>query len=521
MASRLVLLALLALAPGQEDPGRVVVGSKSFTESRVLGEMFALLLEEHTGLEVEHRAGLGGTLVCFGALQNREIDLYPEYTGTGWAVVLGHTERVSDPLRTFLEVESRFRARWDLEWLAPLGVNNTYALAMTEERAAELGVRSISDLARVAGELRGAFSAEFLNREDGYRGLAEVYGLALGEARGMEHGLVYHAIASGATDVIDVYSTDGTLLRYDLRLLEDDLGCFPPYDAAPLVSGEWLRAQPEAREVLERLAFRIGDRRMAQLNHAVEDEGRGFREVAREFLLAQGLLAEDSQAGRDRPDVRRGGFVALFRERWRTTLRLLFEHVQLTLASVLLATAIALPLGILSTRSRALERVSLGIAGVLQTVPSLALLAFMIAVPGLGLSVRSAVAALFLYALLPILRNTVTGLRDVAPELVDAARGMGLTEWQTLLRVQLPIATSTIMAGVRTATVISVGVATLAAFIGAGGLGEPILTGITLRDSGLILSGAVPAALLAMAADYGLGRVERRLVPRGLRASGE
>jgi osmoprotectant transport system permease protein len=515
MALELIPAALLALAPLQEAPDRVVVASKSFTESRVLGEMFALLLEEHTELEVEHRAGLGGTLVCFGALQNGEIDLYPEYTGTGWAVVLGHTERVSDPLRTFLEVQSRFRARWDVEWLSPLGVNNTYALAMTEERAAALGVRSISDLARAGAELRGAFSAEFLNREDGYVGLAEAYGLDLGEARGMEHGLVYHAIASGAADVIDVYSTDGTLLRYDLRLLEDDLGFFPPYDAAPLVRGELLREHPEVREVLERLAFRIGDRRMAALNHAVEEEGRGFREVAREFLVGEGLLDATSRAGMDRPDVRRGGFVALFRERWRATLGLLWEHVQLTLAAVLLASAIAIPLGILSTRSRALERASLGLAGVLQTVPSLALLAFMLAVPGLGLSVRSAIAALFLYALLPILRNTITGLGDVAPELLDAARGMGLTERQVLLRVQLPLATAAIMAGVRTATVISVGVATLAAFIGAGGLGEPILTGITLRDSGLILSGAIPAALLALASDHLLGRLERKLAPRG------
>jgi osmoprotectant transport system permease protein len=226
-------------------------------------------------------------------------------------------------------------------------------------------------------------------------------------------------------------------------------------------------------------------------------------------------LDEGSRAGTDRPDVRRGGFVALFRERWRATLGLLWEHVQLTLAAVLLASAIAIPLGILSTRSRALERASLGLAGVLQTVPSLALLAFMIAVPGLGLSVRSAIAALFLYALLPILRNTITGLGDVAPELLDAARGMGLTERQVLLRVQLPLATAAIMAGVRTATVISVGVATLAAFIGAGGLGEPILTGITLRDSGLILSGAIPAALLALASDHLLGRLERKLAPRG------
>ena len=181
------------------------------------------------------------------------------------------------------------------------------------------------------------------------------------------------------------------------------------------------------------------------------------------------------------------------------------------------ATCIAVPLGIYITRRPWAGRIALGGAGALQTVPSLALLALLIAVPGLGLTTRSAVTALTLYALLPILRNTFTGLREVAPDLVDAARGMGLTERQTLLRIQLPMATRTIMAGIRTATVITVGFATLAAFIGAGGLGEPIVTGLYLNDIRLILTGALPAALLALVADGLLGVVERRWTPAGLR----
>jgi len=304
------------------------------------------------------------------------------------------------------------------------------------------------------------------------------------------------------------------LLRYPLRVLADDRGFFPPYNAAPLVRGETLRAYPEIREALAPLAFAIPDSTMIRLNHAVEEGGRSFREVARGFLIERELLEDDGS----RPGRRaRADLMAFVRSRIRPTLELGWQHLQLSLLAVLLAILFAVPAGIAVAHSRLGERIALGGASVIQTIPSLALLAFMIAIPGLGLSVRSAITALFLYALLPIMRNTVTGLRSVDAELIDAASGIGLTRRQILTRVRLPIATSTIMAGVRTSTVISIGVATLAAFIGAGGLGEPIVTGLYLNDTRLILAGAIPAALLALLADWLLGLVERRLVPRGLR----
>jgi osmoprotectant transport system permease protein len=505
-----------AVAPQDETPQRLVIGSKNFTESHLLGEMLALLAEAHTTLEVEHRSGLGGTLVCFTALVEGTIDLYVEYTGTAWAVVLDKPGRVADPLEAFLSVAAEYRERYDVEWLRPFGLNNTYVLAMREDLAEVLDVRTISDLAPHAADLRAGFSPEFLNRDDGWAALGPYYGIALGQVRGIEHALAYEALAAGEIDLVDAYSTDGKLLRYPLRTLEDDRGFFPPYNAAPTVRGETLRAHPELRAVLEQLAFRIPDDVMIRLNYAVEEEGRGFREVAAEFLVEQGLLDAEFDIG---PDVTagRGTFAAFLAGRSGETLRLGWQHIQMTLAAVFLAIVLAVPLGIAITRSRFGERLALGAAGALQTIPSLALLVFMIAIPGLGLSARAAVAALFLYAILPILRNTHTGLRDVDPDLIDAARGMGLTPRQILLRIQLPLATRTIMAGIRTATVISIGVATLAAFIGAGGLGEPIVTGLYLADTWLILSGAIPAAALALAADYGLGSIERRLTPRGVR----
>jgi len=501
----------------QTQGGRLVIGSKNFTESRVLGEIMALLIEAHTDIEVEHRSGLGGTLVCFTAIERGEIDLYPEYTGTAWSIILKQTDRIDDRLRTFLHVQSRFRERYDLEWLPPFGLNNSYALAMREEQAEALGVRDISDLIPHAASLRAGFSIEFVNREDGWLGLGPFYGLAFGQVRPMEHGLAYEAIDSGAIDLIDAYTTDGKLLRYPLRVLEDDRGFFPPYNAAPMIRGEALRAHPGLGPLLERLAFRIPDRVMIGLNHTVEERGRDFRDVAREFLVHEDLIDAD-----DRFDVDHGAgpptFVSFMAGRWDDTLRLGWRHLQLSLAAVLLAVLVAVPLGIAVARSRIAERLALGAAGAVQTIPSLALLAFMIAIPGLGLSVRSAIVALFLYAVLPILRNTHTGLRSISPELLDAAVGIGLTPRQILLRVQLPLATRTIMAGVRTATVISIGVATLAAFIGAGGLGEPIVTGLYLNDTRLILSGAVPAAILALLADALLGRLEVWLTPGGVQA---
>lgn len=509
------VFVIASAAPAARQDARLVIGSKNFTESRILGEMLALLVEAHTGIEVDHRSGLGGTLVVFTAIERGEIDLYPEYTGTAWSIVLKETARIDDPLRAFLHVQARFRERYDLEWLPPFGLNNSYALALREDQAEALGVTTISDLIPHAPALRAGFSIEFVNREDGWLGLGPFYGLDFGSVRAMEHGLAYEAIAGGAIDVIDAYTTDGKLLRYPLRVLEDDRGFFPPYNAAPLIRGETLRAYPELLPLFERLAFRVPDRVMIELNHAVEERGRDFREVAREFLVAEGLIDADERFATD-PDAGPPDLLAFIAGRWDETLSLAWRHLQLSLAAVLLAVVVAVPLGIAIARSRIAERIALGAAGAIQTIPSLALLAFMIAIPGLGLSVRSAIVALFLYAVLPILRNTHTGLRGISPELMDAAVGIGLTSRQILFRVQLPLATRTIMAGVRTATVISIGVATLAAFIGAGGLGEPIVTGLYLNDTRLILSGAIPAAILALVADAALARLEVWLTPRGV-----
>ncbi len=504
--------AVLGAADALAARETIRVGSKRFPENRLLAEIMAQALEAATDLTVERRVNLGGTQIAHAALVQGEIDLYPEYTGTGWAVVLNERDAVRDPLRVYLHVQREYESRFELTWLDPFGFSNGYALAVRTDVADRLGLETISDLAGAGESLVFGLSHEFLEREDGFAGLAPAYGLDLPNVRGMDHGLAFQAIDEGVIDVIDAWTTDGKLLRYDVRLLEDDRRFFPPYDCAPVARMETLARHPEIEPTLVRLAFSLSSRRMQELNHRVEVEKRSYEEVARGFLVEERWMAADGASAGAVP-IRARGFLAFFWHRRAETLQLLLEHLYLTAVAVLLAAAVALPLGVLLTRVEIAAGPVIGLCGVLQTVPSLALLAFMLPVFGLGTG--SALAALFLYALLPIVRNTYAGVRSVDAELVLAARAIGLYDRQILLLVQLPLATRTIMAGVRTSAVISVGVATLAAFIGAGGLGDPIVTGLQLDDTNLILSGAVPAALLAVAVDLALGRAEGRLAPRG------
>lgn len=519
--------ALMAPLVAQET---IRIGAKNFTEGIVLAELMAQTIAEHTDLKVELRTGLAGTMICWAAMQSAEIDICAEYTGTGWATILGQTERLTDPLRTFFLVQQRFHDEHDVQWLDPFGLNNTYALAMPEQKAAELGIVRISDLLAHQRDLRAGFSFEFVDRPDGYRGLAAAYGLEFPGVSTLEHALAYEAVQSGQIDLMEAYSTDGKLLRFDLRVLEDDRKFFPPYNAAPMVRGEVLRQHPQLADALAKLAFRVSDLDAQALNYIVDAEGIAPKHAARAFLEIGELVAGQSPGAKaarvafarvrrapPTPGVgvhARPGFVELLKTQSGKVWQLLLQHIGLTLVSVLLAALIAVPLGIAITTRPRLRRLLLGFAGVLQTIPSLALL--VIVIPFLGIGKAAAIVALFLYALLPILRNTYTGIDGVDRELLDAARGMGMRRWDVLQRVQLPLALPTIMAGIRTATVIGIGVATLAAFINAGGLGELIVRGLYLNDTGLLLLGAIPAGLLAIVADWLLGGLQAKLRSPGV-----
>ncbi len=494
----------------------VIVASKPFAESYILGEIFAQLLEAR-GVAVDRRFGLGATEIAFGALREGAVDVYPEYTGTGLAAILGEDMR-ADARTVYRHVAEIFRERWDVRWLAPLGFENAYAIAVRRGTAEELGLATLSDLARVAGGLRAGFTPDFIGRSDGLPGLRDAYGFRAAEVLPLLQSVKYEALVESGVDVVDGYSTDGLIARHDLVVLEDDRGFFPPYQAAALVNGEFWRRRPEAIAALSELSGLIDEERMREWNRRAESDGEPVADIARDALAELGLTTDAGEAAPAgaRTPAAETGFAAYM---WRNRTEILGHarrHVALVLVSLGAATFLAVPAGLFLVRAAAGAEGLIRGVGLVQTVPSLALLAFMI--PVLGIGAAPAVAALFLYSLFPILRNTYTGVRDADPAAVDAARALGMTPAQLLRHVRLPLAVPVIMAGLRTAAVINVGTATIAAFVGAGGLGDPIVAGLALSDTRMILSGAVPAAALALLVDAGLGLAEKRVAPGGVSA---
>ncbi len=305
----LALLVVVGLLAGQagaalaQDEPAIVVGSLSFTESAILGDLYSLLLED-AGYAVERRADLGVTSDAHAALVAGEIDLYVEYTGGGLLSVLGQpapalgSDGTATPAaaamsvadQTYDAVAEGYLAEFGLVWLDEIGFNNTYALAVAAATAEEYGLVTLSDLAASAGDLTLGTDLEFPEREDGLPGLEAAYGLEFGDVQPGEPALMYESIASGEVDVIAAYATDGRLPDLDLVLLEDDFAFFPPYFAAPVVDGELLDNDPALADVLNQLAGRIDDAAMAGLNRQVDVEGLAPIDVARSFLTEAGLL---------------------------------------------------------------------------------------------------------------------------------------------------------------------------------------------------------------------------------------
>ena len=475
----------------------LTVGSKRFTESYILGEIIAAKAREVNEARIIFKPGLGNTAVVFAALKSGAIDVYPEYTGTiAFELLAGRRSPQLDDINRALAVDNLVAS-------IPFGFSNTYALAMGEKAAQQHQIATISDLARHS-HLTVGLSQEFLNRKDGWPALQRAYGLSLA-ARGLDHGIAYEALAAGRIDVMDVYTTDAKIQRYGMRVLEDDRKFFPPYSAVLLHRADLGQRLPRTWAALESLAGTITAERMRALNAAVEIDGKSFADVAQEFTSGR------REAGA--PPEKRGLPALTFGGDF---LRLTAQHLLLVFVSLAASCAVGIPLGIWSARSAAARRVILPIVGVLQTIPALALLAFLIAILD-RIGTLPALVALFLYGLLPIVRNTTTGIQEVAKGLRQAGAALGLRGGEILLLIELPVAARSILGGVRTSAVINVGTATIAAFIGAGGYGERIVAGLAVNDSALLLAGAMPAAALALLIEGAFGLGERWLVPRGLR----
>lgn len=504
----------------------VVVASKPFGESYLLAEIFAQLLEAHE-LSVERRPGLGATEIAFGALRTGAIDVYPEYTGTGLTAILHDSlppDVLADPQQVYAYVARTSAERFGVRWLPPLGFENTFAIAVRPETAERYGLRTLSDLASVDAPLSAGFTPDFIGRPDGLAGLEQAYGRGIRppEVRPLLAALKYQAIAEGSVDVVDGFSTDGLLDRFGLVVLEDDRDFFPPYEAAAVLSAR-AAARNEVVAALTLLSGRIDVAMMRTLNRRVEVDGEEVEAVAASALADLGLTPGSDLDGASArlaapPQNNEETFADYLWQRRGELTQLTLRHLQLIAFALSAAVLVAVPLGLGLERVRSMAGGTLGFLGVLQTIPSIALLAFM--VPLLGIGVVPALVALWVYALYPIARGTYTGVRDADPAAVEAAEALGMTPIQRLVQVRLPLAAPVIMAGVRTAAVITVGAATLAAFIGAGGLGEPIIQGLALADSRMILSGAIPAALLALVVDAVLALIEWRVAPANLRGKG-
>ncbi|MFB6230576.1 MAG: glycine betaine ABC transporter substrate-binding protein [Salinibacter sp.] len=492
-ACAFLLAALFLLsgpARGQAPDSALTVGSKTFTENVILGWMGTHLMRAK-GLRVVHREQLGGSRFLWEALLRGDIDAYPEYTGTLLQELLAGSNVDRDALADTL-------ARYGVAMTQPLGFNNTYALGMRAAQAESLGIQTIGDL-REHPSLAFGFSNEFMDRADGWPSLKAAYDLPQ-SARGVDHDIAYRGLASGQLDVIDLYSTDAAIQRYDLRVLEDTRGHFPAYRAVFLYRRDLRTRAPAAVSALRRLEGQIPADTMQALNAQSKVEQVDAARVAARYVsrtFGIGVTAN--------PDTR-----------WERLRRYTADHLILVGLSLGLALLLGIPLGIVAARRRVLGPGILAVVGIIYTIPALALLAMM--VPPLGLGRVPAVTALTLYSLLPIVWTTYTGLKDISTALLESAGALGLSAGAQLWRVELPLAARSILAGIKIAAIINIGAATLGALIGAGGYGQPILTGIRRANLGLILEGTVPAAVLTIIALGLLEGLERLLLPRSMQS---
>ena len=482
----------IAHAEGEAQTAEpVVIASKSFTESEVLGDLAALLLQD-AGYQTDHRRRLGGTLVCFEALLSGDVDIYPDYTGT---LIQSTLDELG--LKSFEELEEALAERGVLI-TKPLGFNNTYAVGMLRKRAEELGISKISDL-REHTELVFGFSPEFTQRPDSWPGLKAHYGLPDGDIRTMQHELSYTALASGDIDAMELYSTDAKIQRFDILALEDDRAFFPVYEAVYLYRADLVERVPEVAAILGKLEGRISATDAVAMNARADLEDMAEQEVAAGFLgerLGLGVTFE-TEATVDR------------------VIRNTREHLLMVGLAMLMGIFVAIPIGFLAHKLPHIGVPLLGMLGIMLTIPSLALLVFMLPLFGIGLV--PAVAALFLYCLLPMAWNTYVGLKAIPPTIEESAEALGLSPMAKIFRIELPMAARSIMAGIKISTVLTIGFAALGGFIGAGGYGEPIYNALQDNKPGLAFIGAIPAAIMAILA-LALGELaERSIVPRGLR----
>jgi osmoprotectant transport system permease protein len=483
-----LLILIISVSSCSNPKNEIITGSKKFTESVILGEII-----KHTGfysgVDVLHKEQLGGTRVLWNSLLNGEIDLYPDYTGTIIQEIL-NDKNISTENEMTRELD-----KLGIKVTGPLGFNNTYAIGIKKKKENLTKISQLNDYP----DWKLGFTNEFMDRNDGWPGLRNHYNLIHKNVTGLDHDLAYRGLESGSIDVIDLYSTDAEIKYYNINVLEDDLNYFPVYNAVILYRKELEETNPAFVKNLLLLKNSINEKKMVEMNSSVKIDKEKEDKVAAEFVKTKFDY---------KPEIKEETLISRLLKNTK-------EHLFLVIISLLGAILFSIPLGIIAYKIPQLKQLILNTTGIIQTIPSLALLVFMI--PFFGIGEFPAIAALFLYSLLPIVRNTFLGIENIPLQTRESAVVLGLSNFTILKKIELPLASRSIIAGIKTSAVINVGTATLGALIGAGGFGQPILTGIRLDDIQLILEGAIPAALLAIIVQWLFELSEKIFVPKGLR----
>lgn len=467
---------------------RIVVGSKIFTESYILAEIAAQVIEHDDDASVDRKLGIGNTGMLLEALKSGKIDVYPDYSGTLAETLLKNTN-----LRSLPEINAAL-VPLGLTISNSLGFNNTYALAVKKSFAEKNNLRTMSDLQKLTIPLRAAFSYEFMERDDGFQGMVRKYQFSFSkdQVAQMEHSLVYQAMDGDAVDLIEVYSTDANIKKFHLQILEDDLGYFPSYQAVWVARAAFVKQHPVEWASLKKYEGAINQHNMVNLNAEADLLKISFPQIASSFL---GITNSNE-------DTRT-------RQIWDRTK----EHLSLVGIALLFSIVVGIPLGIAAAKLRRTGQGILMFSALVQTIPTLALLCLLIPLFGIGLT--PALIALCLYSLLPVVLNTLTGIQAIDPKHLENARAFGLNARQILYKITLPLASPMILAGLKTATIVSIGAATLAALIGAGGYGALIISGLSLNNIPIILMGAIPAAVMALLAHFMFNGLNLILVSKG------
>ena len=524
---------------------KLIIGSKIFTENILLGEIIAQLLEQNYGFQITRKFNMGGTKLLFDALKTGSIDLYPEYTGTGYAMILKESKKLS-PQATYTFVQKKFLKKYQMLWSPPLGFENTYVLALRKNDSRFKNVSLNSDLEHLDFPLKIASEHEFTERKDGWKLFKQSYKLKKATILSLNPSLMYTAIDNNKVDIIkqsyklkkatilslnpslmytaidnnkvDIivsYSTDGRIQNYQLKTLKDDKNFFPSYLASYLTTKRLIKSQPELKEAFQALEGQISPQEMRELNRQVEQLKKSLPEVASHFLLKKDLLKDiENKTKAQSLSLSQESLLSYYYKKRGYFFKILKEHLILVFTALFLALLFSFPLSLWAVYNKRVEKLLFFFVNILQTIPSMALLGALI--PFLGIGFTPAITALFIYSLLHLIRNIFEGIKNIDSHSVEVSAGIGLNQWQTLRNIQIPLAMPIIIAGVRTALILLVGTATLAAFIGAGGLGDPIFRGIATLDSRLIFMGAVPACVLALFLDKSLNLVEKLLISKGL-----